>query len=115
MRLTYLKSWNSQAQNVTVQIPSGRSTVVIPVPQELSADSGASGKLAISLLSIVDGNGCERRLPAPTVEVDIDRQKVNLSQDFADCSQLHVLQNRRELSLQKATWLSHNFASPVQG
>jgi nucleoporin POM152 len=45
------------------------------VPKELNSDSGASGKLSVTLLSIQDGDGRVRKLPAPTVEVDIHRQK----------------------------------------
>lgn len=61
---------------MTVPIQSGKTKVTVPVPPALSAESGASGKLSIVLLSIEDGNGCVRKLPAPTVEVDINRQKV---------------------------------------
>jgi len=45
------------------------------VPKELNSESGASGKLSVTLLSIQDGDGRVRKLPAPTVEVDIHRQK----------------------------------------
>jgi nucleoporin POM152 len=76
LRLNYLKSWSGQSENVTVPIRPGRTKVTVPVPPALSAESGASGKLSIVLLSIEDGNGCVRKLPAPTVEVDINRQKV---------------------------------------
>lgn len=73
--MTYLKSWAGKADNVTVDIPSGRSSVSVPVPPELSADSGATGRLSIALAFIVDGNGCLRKLSARSVDVDINRQR----------------------------------------
>lgn len=45
------------------------------MPKELNSESGASGKLSVTLLSIQDGDGRVRKLPAPTVEVDVHRQK----------------------------------------
>ena len=48
----------------------------MPVPDELSDEKGGSGKMAITLLSVEDRNGCVRKLPAPTVDVEIDRKKV---------------------------------------
>lgn len=51
--------------------------MTVPVPEELSATSGASGKVSLALLSIEDGNGCVRKLAAPAVEVDINRQRVS--------------------------------------
>ncbi len=64
---------------MTVDIPFGQSRVSIPVPKELSAESGASGKLSIALASIEDGNGCSRKLLARSVDVDINRQRVGES------------------------------------
>jgi nucleoporin POM152 len=67
LTLNYLKSWGSKLENVTIEIKSGRSRIPIMVPDELGSDSGASGKLSITLVSIQDGDGRSRKLPAPTV------------------------------------------------
>lgn len=75
LSLNYLLSYGSKFENKTRQIETGRSKLGINVPRELNAESGASGKLSIALLSITDGDGRIRKLPAPTVEVDIHRQK----------------------------------------
>ncbi|WWD16439.1 hypothetical protein CI109_100865 [Kwoniella shandongensis] len=75
LKLAYLKSWGTRSENITIDLPSGRSKVTVPVPSELAANSGASGKLSIALLSIEDGNGCVRKISTPAVEVDIKRQK----------------------------------------
>ncbi|WVR03750.1 hypothetical protein IAU60_000745 [Kwoniella sp. DSM 27419] len=75
LKLAYLKSWSSHSENITIPLTAGRSRVSIPVPRELSASSGANGKLIVALLSIEDGNGCVRKLSTPAVEVDIKRQK----------------------------------------
>lgn len=75
LRLTYHKLWDSKVENVTVDVPVGRSSVTVQVPDQMSAAAGGSGKFTIALLSIVDGNGCERRLSAPAFEVDIDRRR----------------------------------------
>ncbi|WVQ93493.1 hypothetical protein IAU59_000567 [Kwoniella sp. CBS 9459] len=75
LKLAYLKSWSTRSENVTVDIPTGRTKISIPVPPELSAASGANGKLTVALLSIEDGNGCVRKLSAPAIEVDIKRQR----------------------------------------
>lgn len=68
-------SYGSKFENKTVEIQAGRSKLDLIVPKELNAESGASGKLSVTLLSIQDGDGRVRKLPAPTVEVDIHRQK----------------------------------------
>lgn len=60
---------------MTVNIEAGRSKLGLVVPKELNSESEASGKLSVTLLSIQDGDGRVRKLPAPTVEVDIHRQK----------------------------------------
>jgi nucleoporin POM152 len=75
LSLNYLLSYGSKFENKTLQIEAGRSKLGITVPKELNAESGASGKLSVTLLSITDGDGRIRKLPAPTVEVDIHRQK----------------------------------------
>ena len=77
LRLTYLKSWNGRAENISVDIQPGQSRISASVPHELSAESGAFGKLSIVLTSIEDGNGCVRRLSARSVEVDINRERVS--------------------------------------
>ena len=68
-------SYGSKFENKTINIEAGRSKLGVVVPKELNSESGASGKLSITLLSIQDGDGRVRKLPAPTVEVDIHRQK----------------------------------------
>lgn len=75
LSLNYLKSWNGKTENVTVEIQSGKSQIQVPVPDELSDKSGTSGSFTVSLVSISDGQGCARRLPAPTVEIKVDRLK----------------------------------------
>ncbi|WVW80225.1 hypothetical protein I302_102203 [Kwoniella bestiolae CBS 10118] len=75
LKLAYIKSWATRSDNVTVPITNGRSKISVPVPEELSAKSGANGRLTIALVSIEDGNGCVRKLNAPAIEVDIKRQK----------------------------------------
>ncbi|OCF56504.1 hypothetical protein L486_05354 [Kwoniella mangroviensis CBS 10435] len=75
LKLTYVKSWSIRSENVTVPITTGRSKISVPVPDELSAKSGANGKLTVALISIEDGNGCVRKLTTPAIEVDIKRQK----------------------------------------
>lgn len=75
LSLNYLLSYGSHFDNKTVEISSGRSKLSIDVPKELNSESGASGRMSITLLSIQDGDGRVRKLPAPTVEVDIHRQK----------------------------------------
>ncbi|WRT65773.1 uncharacterized protein IL334_002722 [Kwoniella shivajii] len=75
LKLAYIKSWSTHSENVTVPVNSGRSKISVPVPQELSATSGASGKVTITLSSIEDGNGCVRKLSTPAIEIDIKRQK----------------------------------------
>jgi nucleoporin POM152 len=70
-----LLSYGSKFENKTINIEAGRSKLGIVVPRELNSESGASGKLSVTLLSIQDGDGRVRKLPAPTVEVDIHRQK----------------------------------------
>lgn len=75
LSLNYLLSYGSKFENKTREIQTGRSKLEINVPKELNAESGASGKLSVTLLSITDGDGRIRKLPAPTVEVDIHRQK----------------------------------------
>ncbi|WWC68542.1 uncharacterized protein I206_102471 [Kwoniella pini CBS 10737] len=75
LKLAYIKSWSSQSENFTVPVKTGKNKISVPVPDELSATSGANGKLTISLVSIEDGNGCVRKLVTPGVEVDIKRQK----------------------------------------
>lgn len=82
LKLNYLVTSQSYASgktrtdNVTIDIPSGRSSFVVPVPAELAAKTGNKGKFSTALLAITDGNGCTRRLqPAPTYEVDIDRER----------------------------------------
>ncbi|WWC88087.1 uncharacterized protein L201_002991 [Kwoniella dendrophila CBS 6074] len=75
LKLVYIKSWSGQTENVTLPIKTGKNKLTVPVPDELSAKSGANGKLTIALVSIEDGNGCVRKLTTPAVEVDIKRQK----------------------------------------
>jgi nucleoporin POM152 len=75
LSLNYLLSYGHKFENKTVEIGAGRSKLGLIVPKELNSESGASGKLSITLLSIQDGDGRVRKLPAPTVEVDIHRQK----------------------------------------
>jgi hypothetical protein len=52
--------------------------VIVTLPKELASDSGALGKMTVTLLSIEDGNGCVRKLQAPPVEVDVNRRVVSL-------------------------------------
>jgi hypothetical protein len=52
--------------------------VVVTLPKDLASDSGALGKMTVTLLSIEDGNGCVRKLQAPPVEVDVNRRVVSL-------------------------------------
>lgn len=73
LQLTYLVT--ESKRNITVEIPPGRSHISVPVPNELSAKSGKSGKFSIGLVSIEDGNGCTRRLGVPAMEVEVDRVK----------------------------------------
>ena len=54
-------------------IPPSRSHISVPVPEGLTAKSGNSGKFSVALTSIEDGNGCVRRLSAPSLEVEVDR------------------------------------------
>lgn len=75
LTLNYFLSYGSHFDNKTLNIAPGRSQISIDVPKELSSESGASGRMSITLLSIQDGDGRVRKLPAPTVEVDIHRQK----------------------------------------
>jgi nucleoporin POM152 len=75
LSLNYLLSYGSKFENRTVEISAGRSKLGLVVPKELNSESGASGKLSVTLLSIQDADGRVRKLPAPTVEVDIHRQK----------------------------------------
>lgn len=75
LSLNYLLSYGSHFDNKTIEVPSGRSKISVDVPKELNSESGASGRMSITLLSIRDGDGRVRKLPAPTVEVDIHRQK----------------------------------------
>jgi len=75
LSLNYLLSYGSKLENKTIGIEAGRSKLGLTVPKELNSESGASGKLSVTLLSIQDGDGRVRKLPAPTVEVDIHRQK----------------------------------------
>ncbi|KAK8861645.1 hypothetical protein IAR55_002468 [Kwoniella newhampshirensis] len=75
LKLAYLKTWGTRSENITNDLPSGRSKVSVTVPDELAANSGASGKMSIALLSIEDGNGCVRKISTPAVEIDIKRQK----------------------------------------
>ncbi|KAK4690061.1 hypothetical protein P7C73_g21, partial [Tremellales sp. Uapishka_1] len=77
LKLVYVKSWGGGAkvENVTVELASGTTTLQVPVPDELTAEKGKSGKFSISLLSIEDGNGCVRKLAVQPVEVDINRQR----------------------------------------
>lgn len=75
LTLNYLKSWGSRSENITIDIKPGRSRIPIPIPAELSSDTEASGKLSVVLVSIRDGDGRSRQLPAPILEVDIQRQK----------------------------------------
>ena len=49
----------------------------VPVPIELTDERGGSGKFAITLSEIVDGNGCPKRLSAPTVDVEVNRERVS--------------------------------------
>jgi nucleoporin POM152 len=75
LSLNYLLSYGAHFDNRTVDIASGRSKISIDVPKELNSESGASGRMSVTLLSITDGDGRVRKLPAPTVEVDIHRQR----------------------------------------
>lgn len=75
LSLNYLLSYGAHFDNKTIEIASGRSKISVDVPKELNSESGASGRMSITLLSITDGDGRVRKLPAPTVEVDIHRQK----------------------------------------
>ncbi|TXT07511.1 hypothetical protein VHUM_03231 [Vanrija humicola] len=75
LHITYRKSWGTQSQNVTVPVKSGKFRLTVPVPEDLAAKSGNSGKLAVALISVEDANGCVKRLPTRLVEVDIDRHR----------------------------------------
>ncbi|WVQ78800.1 hypothetical protein IAT38_000891 [Cryptococcus sp. DSM 104549] len=75
LKLTYLRSWATHSENTTVPVPLGRSKISIPVPPEYAAHTGATGRMSIALLEIEDGNNCQRKLTAGTMEVDIKRAK----------------------------------------
>ncbi|EIW69014.1 hypothetical protein TREMEDRAFT_71756 [Tremella mesenterica DSM 1558] len=75
LKLSYLKSWDGKSENATIDIKSGRSVVPITIPSEYGPDSNAVGKMTVVLTTIEDGDGRIRKLPAPTLEVDINRQK----------------------------------------
>lgn len=82
LKLNYLitsqsyTSGKTRSENVTIDIPSGRSSFTVPVPPELAAKTGNKGKFSAALLAVTDGNGCTRRLtPAPSYEVDVDRER----------------------------------------
>ena len=69
-------SGKTRSENMTIDIPGGRSSFTVPVPPELAARTGNKGKFSAALLAITDGNGCTRRLsPAPSYEVDVDRER----------------------------------------
>lgn len=73
LRLTYRTSWGHKSENVTIPVKSGRQTVTVPVPQDLSAASHNSGLLYITLVGIEDAKGCVKRLSTHQVEVEINR------------------------------------------
>jgi nucleoporin POM152 len=50
----------------------------VPLPKTLQDGEGGSGKFTITLLSVEDGNGCVRKLPAASIEVEVNREKVCL-------------------------------------
>lgn len=78
LSLSYHVSYNGQITNGTWQGAPGRQSMRVPVPQALTAEAGGSGKMTITLLSIEDGNGCARKLPAPTIDVEVNRQRVGV-------------------------------------
>lgn len=77
LRVTYLLSstTSSRTENITREIPAGRSSITVPVPEALKAASGNTGKFSVGLVGLEDGNGCARRLTVPGLEVDVDRVK----------------------------------------
>lgn len=75
LKLMYRRSWAQHSEDITVPVKSGKHMLTVPVPDELKAGTGASGKLAITLVHVEDANGCVKRLPARNVEVAIDRQR----------------------------------------
>jgi len=77
LTLNYHVIHNGRVSNETWTGSSGRQKVKVPVPRELSDEQGGSGPFAITLLSVTDANGCTKRLPAPTFEVEVDRQRVS--------------------------------------
>jgi nucleoporin POM152 len=75
LKLMYRRSWAEHSEDITVPVRSGKQMLTVPVPDELKAGTGASGKLVITLVHVEDANGCVKRLPSRIVEVDIDRQR----------------------------------------
>lgn len=77
LTLNYHIIHSGRVSNETWTGSSGRQKVKVPVPRELSDEQGGSGPFAITLLSVTDANGCTKRLPAPTFDVEVDRQRVS--------------------------------------
>lgn len=77
LSLSYHVYHNGQASNQTWRGAPGRQSMRVPVPYELSDERGGSGRFSITLLSVEDGNGCARKLAAPTIDIDVDRKRVS--------------------------------------
>ena len=77
LTLKYHIIHNGRVSNETWTGSSGRQRVRVPVQQVVVQEQGGSGSFAITLLSVADANGCTKRLPAPTFDVEVDRQRVS--------------------------------------
>lgn len=73
LQLTYRTSWEGNSHNMTVPVKSGNQRITVPVPPRLASDSGNTGKLTVTLVSVEDAKGCTKRLPSHQIDVEIDR------------------------------------------
>lgn len=75
LQLTYRASWDGHSQNMTVPVKSGNNQrITVPVPPRLASNSGNTGSMMVTLVSIEDAKGCVKRLPSHQINVDVERQ-----------------------------------------